>query len=152
MSRVRAVVSVEVDRPPAEVFAYLADVGRHGEWSPRPLRIEGVAPGTAVVTGTRFTSVGWLPGDKDHRNEVEATGVDAPTRLELTSNDRGEQFFNTFTVTPSGSGSRVERAMDMPRPGGFVGLVFPVLLAALIKPDIAKGLRAMKANVEGART
>jgi uncharacterized protein YndB with AHSA1/START domain len=152
MSRVRAVVTVDVDRPPAEVFAYLADVARHGEWSPRPMRVEGVAPGTAVAAGTRFTSYGWLPNDKNHRNDVEVTGFEAPTRLDLTSTEGDDKFFNTFTVAPSGAGSRVERTMDMPRPGGLVGVAFPLLLAALIKPDLAKGLRAMKAHVEGART
>ncbi|MFN0280769.1 MAG: SRPBCC family protein [Kineosporiaceae bacterium] len=151
MSRVRAVVTVDVDRPPAEVFAYLADVARHSEWSPRPLRVEGVTAGAAVAKGTRFTTFGWLPNDSDHRNDVEVTGLDAPARLELTSSEGDQRFFNTFTVTPHGAGARVERAMDMPRPAGMLGLVFPLLLRALIKPDLAKGLRAMKAKVEGVR-
>jgi uncharacterized protein YndB with AHSA1/START domain len=150
MSRFQVVAGVDVDRPPAEVFAYLADVARHGEWSPRPWHAEGLTAGAPVSVGTRFTSYGWLPGDKQHRNEVEVTALEAPTRLVLTSTDAGEQFVNTFTVTPRGSGSRVDRTMDSPLPGGFIGLVFPVLRALLIKPDVAKGMRKLGANLEAA--
>jgi uncharacterized protein YndB with AHSA1/START domain len=150
MSRVQVVAGVDVERPPDEVFAYLSDVARHGEWSPRPWRVEGLAPGAPVAVGTRYTSYGWLPGDKDHRNEVEVTALEAPSRLVLTSTDQGEQFVNTFTVTAQGSGSRVQRTMDMPRPGGLLGLAFPLLRAALIKPDVTKGLRNLGARVTAA--
>jgi uncharacterized protein YndB with AHSA1/START domain len=146
--RVLVTSSVEVARPPAEVFSYLADVSRHGEWSPKPYRVEGVSPGDQVVQGSTFVSYGWLPNDKDHRNEVEATVVDAPSRLVLTSSEGDEKFVSTFTVTPSGGGSSVERVMDMPRPGGALGAVFPVILATLVKPNVNKGMANLKSSLE----
>ncbi len=141
--------SVHVERPPAEVFDYLADVTRHGEWSPKPYRVEGVAAGQPVAPGKRFTSYGWLPGDKDHRNDVEVTAVQAPSRLALSSTDKGQLTLNTFTIAADGTGSRVERVMEVQRPGGVVGLVFPLIAALLIRPDIAKGLARLKSNLEG---
>ena len=36
----------------------------------------------------------------------------------------------------------------MPKPGGVLGLVFPVILTALVKPDVAKGLGKLKTNLE----
>lgn len=148
MSRATATASVEVSKPPAEVFAYLCDVTRHGEWSPKAYRVEGVQVGAPLLTGTRYTSYGWVPRDKDHRNEVEVSEVSAPTRLVLTATDGGEEFISTFTVTASGGGSRVQRVLDMPKPGGLLGLVFPVILAALVKPDVAKGLSKLRTNLE----
>ena len=148
MSRATATASVEVSKPPAEVFAYLCDVSRHGEWSPKAYRVEGIEAGAPLQPGTRYTSYGWVPRDKDHRNEVEVSEVLAPTRLVLTATDGGEKFISTFTVTASGAGSRVQRVMDMPKPGGVLGLVFPVILAALVKPDVAKGLVKLKTNME----
>ena len=141
--------SVHVERPPAEVFDYLADVARHGEWSPKPYRVDGVAAGQPVAAGKRFTSFGWQPGDKDHRNDVEVTAVQAPSRLALSSTDKGQLTLNTFTVAADGTGSRVERVMEVQRPGGVVGLVFPLIAALLIRPDIAKGLARLKSNLEG---
>lgn len=149
MSRIQVTAAVDVDRPPAEVFGYLADVARHGEWSPKPLRIEGVAAGPAVA-GTTFTSYGWVPGDGDHRNDNEVTRSEAPSRLELVSMDGTSRFTSVFTVGPRGAGSRVERVLDMPRPGGLLGVVFPLISRFVIRPDVAKGLAMLKTNVEAA--
>lgn len=147
MPRVRTTVSVAVDRPAEQVFAYLADVTRHPEWSPKPLRVEGAAAGPAAV-GSRFTSVGSVPGDPEHRNDVEVTACDAPARLELVADDPAGRFVNEFAVVPTGSGCRVERTMDLPRPGGVVGLLFPLLVRGFVRPDMTKGLRMLRANVE----
>jgi uncharacterized protein YndB with AHSA1/START domain len=149
MARRATVVSaVQVDRPAAEVFPYLADVARHGEWSPKGYRVEGVAAGEQVAVGDRYASFGTLLNDKDHRNDVEVTEVSAPTRLVLTSTEGGEHFVSTFTLTPTGSGTRVERVMDMPRPGGALGVAFPLISALVIKPDVSKGLGKLKARLE----
>ena len=62
--------SVVVNRRPEEVFAYLADVSRHGEWSPKPYRVEALTEGPVRVS-SRFRSVGWLPRQPETVNEVE---------------------------------------------------------------------------------
>lgn len=144
--RKSVVTSVTVDRPPAEVFEYLVDVRKHAEWSPKPFRVEGV--NGPVSKGTTFTSYGWVPRDSNHRNEVEVTECDPPSRLVLTSTERGEQFINTFAVSAEGAGSKLVRTMDMPVPGGVLGLLLPLLVPALIKPDQQKGLNKLKANLE----
>ena len=70
--------SVEIDRSAAEVFAYLSDIKRHGEWSPAELRIEPVAPGTPMAIGAQYRSFGstrgrpfappsWMPTTRDAR-------------------------------------------------------------------------------------
>jgi uncharacterized protein YndB with AHSA1/START domain len=150
MSRVTTTVGVDIVKAPSAVFGYLADVARHGEWSPKPYRVEGIAPGSAVEKGTRYTSYGWLPGDKDHRNDVEVTDCEAPQRLQLTADDRGQAFINTFTVTSTPNGSRLERTIDMPKPTGFIGLLFPVILHRVIRPDMTKGLEKLRHKVESA--
>jgi uncharacterized protein YndB with AHSA1/START domain len=123
--------AVDVNKTPEVVFAYLADVTKHGEWSPKPYRVEGVTG--PVAKGATFVSYGWVPGDKDHRNDVEVTAYDAPRLIEFTGTERGEKFVNTFTLTATGSGTRVERRMDMPKPGGFLGAVFPAVVGGFVK-------------------
>ncbi len=148
MTRIIARASIDVARPVEQVFAAVADLRGHADWSPKPYRTEGLPEGAPVVQGTRYTSYGWLPNDKDHRNDVEVTELAAPTRLVLTATESGEQFVTTFTITPTGTGSRIERVADMPRPGGIVGLLFPVLLKVLIQPDMTKGLTTLKTSLE----
>ena len=52
-------------------------------------------------------------------------------------------------MAADGSGSRVERVMQVQRPGGVVGVVFPLIAALLIRPDIAKGPARLRSNLEG---
>lgn len=139
--------SVAIQRPPEAVFDYLLDVSRHSEWSPKAYRTEGLTPGPVAV-GTRFTSYGYVPRDAEHRNDVEVTAVERPTRLVLTSTEGSEQFVNTFTLTPEGSGTRVERLMDMPKPGGVLGLAFPLLLGGYVKPAVQKGMNRLRDNLQ----
>ena len=145
--RKRVTATVNIDRPPAEVFAYLSDVSRHGEWSPKPMRVEGVAPGP-VKAGDTFTSYGVIPGDKNHRNEVKVAESSSPTRLVLDAAEKSEHFFNTFELQAEGTGTSLTRTLDMPAPGFPLSVAMPLIKAAVIGPDIRKGLAKLKANVE----
>ena len=71
--RIKAHLSTVVNRPPEDVFAYLADVSTHAEWSPKAYRVEGLDG--PVQLGTTFTSYGWVPKDADHR--IDYAGITA---------------------------------------------------------------------------
>jgi|SwirhisoilCB2_FD_contig_51_13848045_length_506_multi_2_in_0_out_0_1 uncharacterized protein YndB with AHSA1/START domain len=139
-------MSVSINKSPAEVFAYLSDVSKHAEWSPKPYRVEGTSG--PVQTGDTFASVGTIPGDKNHRNEVTVTECSPPNRLVLDSAEKGQHFINTFELTPEGAGTLLTRSMDTPKPPFPLSLVFPLILSAVIKPDVQKGLNNLKANLE----
>ena len=144
--RSTATFEVTIDRPPGDVFAYLADVSRHAEWSPKPYRVEGISG--PVAEGDTFTSIGVVPGDKDHRNEVTVQEVSPPRRLVLDAVEKGEHFISTFDLDPAGAGTRLTRTMDSPKPPFPVSIVFPLIMAAFIRPDVTKGLANLKANLE----
>jgi len=146
--RMSVTASVDVARKPDEVFAYLSDVSKHGEWSPKAYRTEGLEPGP-VKAGDAFTSYGVIPGDKQHRNEVTVTEVSAPSRLVLTSKEKDQHFINTFDLQQAGDGTRVSRTMDMPMPGFPLSALMPLLKVTFIKPDVQKGLNKLKGNLEG---
>jgi uncharacterized protein YndB with AHSA1/START domain len=140
--------NVDVQRSAEDTFAYLLDVSKHGEWSPKPFTVEGLSAGP-VTQGATFTSYGVIPGDKHHRNDVVVTEVVPGERLVLEATEPdGAKFVNTFTVTSSGAGCRVEKSMDFPTPRGALGVVFPLLMRAYIRPQGQKGMNTLKANVE----
>jgi uncharacterized protein YndB with AHSA1/START domain len=144
--RIRTHLRTVVNRPPEDVFAYLADVNRHAEWSPKAYRVESL-DGPAQL-GTTFTSYGWVPKDADHRNDVEITAFDAPRTIEFTGRERGEDFRNTYVLTAQGDGTRIDRTLDFPKPDGIGGVFFPLVLGGFIKPATNKGMKMMKANLE----
>jgi uncharacterized protein YndB with AHSA1/START domain len=141
-----ATFTTTIDRPPDVVFDYLADVSRHGEWSPKPFRVEGSTG--RVRVGDTFTSIGHLPGDKDHRNEVTVVECSPPQRLVLDASEKGEHFINTFELVAQGSGTLLTRTMDSPRPTFPVSVLFPLIMAVFIRPDVEKGLRKLKVALE----
>ena len=144
--RAKAQLSIIVNRKPDEVFAYLSDVGKHAEWSPKAYRVEGVDG--PVKMGSTFTSYGWVPKDADHRNDVEVTAFDPPRRIEFTGREKGEDFLNTYVLTPQGAATRIDRTIDMPKPDGVGGALFPLILGGFIKPATNKGMKMLKAKLE----
>jgi uncharacterized protein YndB with AHSA1/START domain len=140
--------TVAINRSASEVFDYLADFSRHSEWSPKPFRTEGLAPGP-VTQGTTFVSYGPVPGDKEHRNEVEVTEAQPPNRLVFSSIEpNGDVFVNSFSIIGQDGTSELERTWDFPKPSGVLGVVFPVLLRAYVRPQVQKGLDNFKNIVE----
>ena len=137
---------VTINRPPADVFAYLSDVSKHAEWSPKPYRVEGTAG--PVTAGQTFTSIGVIPGDKDHRNEVTVREVSPPRRLVLDAVEKDQHFISTFDVEADGAGTRLTRTMDSPKPGFPISVIFPLIMAFIVKPDVTKGLANLKAVLE----
>lgn len=144
--RAVATWDVEVQRSPEEVFAYLTDISKHAEWSPKPYRVESLEG--PVGKGSTFVSYGWIPKDKDHRNEVEVTEYQPASRFTMVSKDDGGQTVNTFVLSPVAGGTKVERTMDLPKPPGVTGALFPLILVALVKPGVNKGLQLFKQNLE----
>jgi uncharacterized protein YndB with AHSA1/START domain len=138
--------TITIDRAPEVVFDYLSDVSKHAEWSPKPFRVEGSSG--PVKVGDSFASVGAVPGDKNHRNEVSVTECTAPHRLVLDSVEKGKHFFNSFVLEPDGSGTKLTRTVDAPQPPFPVSLLFPLIMAAFIRPDVNKGLRNLKGILE----
>jgi len=103
--------AVAVDRPPEQVFAYVADVSRHGQWSPKKLRVTDLPADGELTVGTTFTSYGHLPGRPEHRNDVRVLELDPPRRLVLESTDASGTYRSTFEVAPNGSGRNVVREL-----------------------------------------
>lgn len=143
--------TIDTQVAPEVAFGYVADVGKHAEWSPKPYRVDPV-PALPLKPGSTFRSIGQVPGDKEHANDVEVTTVDAPRVLVLTSTDKGEQYVHRFDVQTSGGGSRITRTVDAPMPTGFVRLIFPVIFALFIKPEVDKGMRMLQENLNTLRT
>jgi hypothetical protein len=92
--------------------------------------------------------VGTIPGDKNHRNEVTVTDCSPPRRLVLDSQEKSEHFINTFDLEAEGSGTRLTRTVDAPPPPFPLSVLFPLIMAAVIRPDVQKGLRNLKATLE----
>jgi len=144
--RVVATFTTTIDRTPDVVFDYLADISKHAEWSPKPFRVEGA--GGPVKVGDTLTTVGTIPGDKNHRNDVTVTECAPPHRLVLDAKEKDEHFINTWELEADGNGTRLIRTVDAPKPSFPLALVFPLIMSFLVRPDVNKGLQNLKNKLE----
>jgi uncharacterized protein YndB with AHSA1/START domain len=140
---------IVVDKSPEEVFEYLTDIARHHEWASGDFRVEDVSD-LPLRVGSSWTSYGFQPpGSKDHRNDVTVTELVPSSRFVFVAADGGEDYINTWVLTPEGSSTKVERTMDVPKPGGPMGVAFGSIVKTVIKPGVQKGMDKFKANIEG---
>jgi uncharacterized protein YndB with AHSA1/START domain len=138
--------SVEIDRPAAEVFAYVSDLRRHGEWSPTELRIESLEPGRPIGLGGRYRSVGFNLG-RPFANQLEIIDFEPPKRFGFRAQTTiaSVYFEHTFVLTPTAAGVRVERIIDAPR----VGVIFRLQLLIAVPPRRhRKTMKLLKSRLE----
>jgi uncharacterized protein YndB with AHSA1/START domain len=121
--------SITIDRPPAQVWAAIADITRMGEWSPECIagRWVGGADGPAV--GARF--------EGDNVAKIAGRTVKKwTTTSEVTACEPGACFefvaegYTTwrYTLEASGTGTKVTESFDY-EAKGFQGFVYDKLLS-----------------------
>jgi uncharacterized protein YndB with AHSA1/START domain len=141
--------TVTIDAPPEKVWPFIADVSRHSEWSPKPFSAELVSGETGKV-GSRYRSKGWVPGEKEHANEVEIVESVPFERLALRSEDGLGEFSNSYTLRASGAGTEVSHTLVFPPLKGVTALMVPLAFPLVGKPDGRKRMKLLKAKVESA--
>ena len=138
---------ITIDAPPDKVWPWVADLTKHPEYSPKPFQCELVS-GEPGKVGTRYRSVGAIPNDKHHSNEVEVVESVPNERFVLRSDDELGAFTNTYVLRPVGSGTEVSHTLVFPPLKGLPAMVVPILFPLVGKKDMAKRLQLLKAKVE----
>ena len=99
-----AVYTVEIDRTPEDVFAYLDDLSRHKEWDDMILETRVETEGPTRV-GTRATDKRQLPlGKQDVPYEI--TEHDPPRRSAFRGLEGPVRPVGSVTIEPLDEGSR----------------------------------------------
>jgi uncharacterized protein YndB with AHSA1/START domain len=138
-------VAIDIAAPPETVYAYIADLTRHSEWSADPLAISAVSPGPATV-GSRYTSTAQAQG-RTITAELEVTELQPPQRFAFSVRDLTGTYRHQFSVQPAASGSHVERvigaSLSLPQ-----ALLFYAVFLIIKRPNTRKGLERLKARLE----
>jgi uncharacterized protein YndB with AHSA1/START domain len=142
------VSSIEIARPPEEVFAYATDPARFGEWQDDVVgvRVEGGGP---PGVGSRFTTVRRV-GGAERTMTQEITEASAPRRWAARAVDGPVRPNATVTVEPlgDGAGSRVTFSLDFE--GHGIGRpLLPMIRRQAVK-QAPRSYRKLKERLEGA--
>jgi uncharacterized membrane protein len=95
--------SIEIDRRPEEVFAYVDDLGRHGEWQDEILSTKVETDGPVGV-GTQVQERRRLGGREMDAN-YEITEHDPPRRTAFRGTTGSVRPVGAVNVEPVGDGS-----------------------------------------------
>ncbi len=120
-------LAVEIARPPAEVYAYLADPTHLPDWQEDVEEVRD-APGGPLQVGATFTEVRSFLG-KRAVSTLEATAADPGRELSLRTVAGPVRVSIRHLLEPAGAGTllRVEADADA---GKLVGLGGPLLRRA----------------------
>src|SRR5215831_20661408 len=124
--------SIEIDRRPEDVFAYLDDLGRHGEWQGQIVDVTVETEGPTRV-GSRATDTRRVPGGP-RRFTYEVTEHDPPRRSAFRGVNGPVRPFGAVTVEPVGDGSRSRVTLQL----DFEGRGFGKLIAPLARREARK--------------
>lgn len=89
MSSVVPNYQIGIGASPEDVFAYVSDLTKHGEWSDN-LTVEAVSEGEIAV-GSEYRSTGKMMG-KQVQNTIRITEFESPSRISFETNDGSNDF------------------------------------------------------------
>jgi uncharacterized membrane protein len=124
--------SIEINRRPEDVFAYLDELERHGEWQEmiQAIRVD-TDPPTRV--GSRATETRKVPGGP-REFTYEVTEHEPPRRSSFRGVNGPVRPVGTVTVEPVGDGSRSQVTIEFNLEGHGLGK----LIAPLARRDARK--------------
>jgi uncharacterized membrane protein len=122
--------SIEISRSPEDVFAYLDDLSRHGEWQSQIQEVHVETDGPTRV-GTRAREKRAVPGGVREMT-YEVTAHDPPRSVSFRGIDGPVRVVGTATVAPAGQGSLVSVELD------FEGRGLGKLLLPMVRSQARK--------------
>jgi uncharacterized membrane protein len=138
--------SIEIDRPPEDVFAYLDELDRHGEWQAEIVstKVESDGP---VAVGTRvreFRKIGGRAQDTSY----EITEHDPPRKTSFRGVVGPVRPLGTVVVEPIGDGSKSRVSIQFDLVGHGFGKLIAPLARMQARKSIVDSQEQLKAKLE----
>ena len=143
------VESIEINRKPEDVFAYVDDLGKHAEWQEQIVSVHLETDGPTRV-GTRATDKRRVPGGtRDITYEI--TEHDPPRKSSFRGVTGPIRPVGTVNVEPLDGGARSKLTLELDIKGRGVGVLFAVLARVSARKEIPKSHRRLKEILERER-
>ena len=140
-------ISLDINRPPATVFAFIADFRTMPRWYEAVNQVTALTA-TPSEEGTRFRMVRSLPGGPAH-NDVEVTTHIPDEQVAFTSISGPTPFRYHYQIEPNTSGTRLTLDAEISGAGlSGPAAHFSGLAEHLFKQGMKKNLHTLKQILE----
>jgi uncharacterized membrane protein len=137
--------SIHINRPVADVFAYVADIANDAKWQVDLIRSEQTSPGPLGI-GTTGLYVQKFMG-REMKNETVVTAYEPPKRHGFKTTSGPVKFEAETTFEDMGGGTHLTISIKG-EPGGFFK-VAEGLLAKELEKSMGRDLAKLKELLEG---
>lgn len=144
------VESIEIARSPQEVFAYLDQLERHGEWQESIVTTTGVSAG-AIGVGTRATDKRRVPGGMKIEATYEIVEYDPPRRMSFRVINGPVRPVGTVTVEALDGGSRSRVTIELDFRGHGIGKLLAPLARRQAVRQVPADQNRLKERLEADR-
>jgi uncharacterized protein YndB with AHSA1/START domain len=138
--------SIEISRSPAEVFAYLDDLSRHGEWQSQIVTSEVQTSGPTRV-GTRVKQRLRI-GKREQDMSYEITEHDPPRSFAFRGVDGSIRPIGHGTVEPVADGARSRVTIELDFEGHGLGKLLRPLVISQARKQVPQNQERLKERLE----
>jgi uncharacterized protein YndB with AHSA1/START domain len=140
--------TIEIDRRPEDVFAYLDDLARHGEWQQQIVstKVDGEGP---TKVGTRATDVRRM-GKREMTVTYEITEHDPPKLFAFRGLNGPVRPIGRGTVEPLDEGKRSRVTLELDFTGHGIGKLFLPMARSQARKGVPENQRRLKERLEAA--
>ena len=138
--------SIDVNRPQEDVFAYLTDLARHGEWQSQIQEVTVETEGPTRV-GTRARERRKPTHGPAVTSTYAITELEPPRKTSFRGIDGPVRVAGTVTVEPAGEGSRVTLDIDLTG-HGLVGKLLAPMARREMRKQVPLDQQRLKERLE----
>jgi len=138
--------TVEIARSPQEVFAYLSDLGRHGEWQEQIVDVHVETEGPMRV-GSRAVETRRVPGGP-RKFTYEMTEVDPPRKAAFRVLNGPVRPYGTVTLEPLAEGARSRVTLELDFEGHGIGKLLAPIARRDARKQVPKDQARLKERLE----
>jgi carbon monoxide dehydrogenase subunit G len=136
--------SVEITRPPAEVFPWLLEEDKVPRWTGNLESYSRLDDG-ALGRGSRVRQVLEVSGRRIDV-ELEVTSYDPPNGAETRFSTNGIEVVNAYRLEPAGSGTRLTQSVDA-KPSGLTARMLVPVIQPRLEEKLTQDLERLRAEL-----
>jgi len=142
----KIVNTIEIAKSQQDVFAYIDQLERHGEWQTSIISVTRDTEGPTRV-GTRATDLRKVPGGKQSVT-YEITEHDPPRRASFRGTNGPVRPVGSVTVEPAGEGrSRVTLELEL-QGHGLLGMLVAPLARSQARREVPQDQQRLRERLE----